>query len=152
MTLSTAAMARDSVALTILKQLGGYRFQAMTGARDYVHDEKSVVMTLGGAGALVSDGGPVLRVPAPRVSAVDTTGAGDAFVGALAARLADGVEDRTRLGACGLVVEQRHDRHHGASARMRAGPPVPFRCFGAPTMIVVPAAGSWSRLARFSIP
>jgi len=47
----------------------------------------SVVMTLGGAGALVSEGGPVLRIPAPRVTPVDTTGAGDAFVGALAARL-----------------------------------------------------------------
>jgi ribokinase len=59
----------------------------------------SVVMTLGGAGALVSDGGPALRVPAPRVTAVDTTGAGDAFVGALAARLAYGelLDDAVRF-------------------------------------------------------
>ena len=50
----------------------------------------SVVMTLGGTGALFSDGGEVLAVPAPRVAVVDTTGAGDAFVGALAARLQAG--------------------------------------------------------------
>ncbi len=59
----------------------------------------SVVMTLGGAGALVSDGGPIRRIPAPRVAAVDTTGAGDAFVGALAARLlaTDTFEDAVRF-------------------------------------------------------
>jgi ribokinase len=59
----------------------------------------SVVMTLGGAGALVSDGGPVRRISAPRVEAVDTTGAGDAFVGALAARLlaTDTLEDAARF-------------------------------------------------------
>ncbi|MHA7283073.1 ribokinase [Arthrobacter sp. TMS2-4] len=50
----------------------------------------SVVMTLGDAGALVADGGALHRVPAPPVAAVDTTGAGDAFVGALAAQLAAG--------------------------------------------------------------
>ncbi|TKV27359.1 ribokinase [Arthrobacter sp. NamB2] len=60
---------------------------------------KSVVMTLGGAGALVSDGGPIGQVPAPRVPTVDTTGAGDAFVGALAARLAAGqpLDDAVRF-------------------------------------------------------
>lgn len=50
----------------------------------------AVVITLGASGAIFSDGGPALRVPAPPVRAVDTTGAGDAFVGALSARLAAG--------------------------------------------------------------
>ncbi|TYC98428.1 ribokinase [Arthrobacter echini] len=59
----------------------------------------SVVMTLGAAGALVSDGGGIIAVPAPRVDAVDSTGAGDAFVGALAVRLAEGsgLEDSVRF-------------------------------------------------------
>ncbi len=59
----------------------------------------SVVMTLGAAGALVCDAGGTIAVPAPRVDAVDTTGAGDAFVGALAVRLADGsgLEDSVRF-------------------------------------------------------
>lgn len=51
----------------------------------------SVVMTIGGDGALVSEGeGDVVHVPSPQVEVVDTTGAGDAFVGGLATRLAKG--------------------------------------------------------------
>jgi ribokinase len=50
----------------------------------------SVVVTLGGAGAVVVHDGAAHHVPAPAVSVRDTTGAGDAFVGALAARLATG--------------------------------------------------------------
>jgi ribokinase len=51
---------------------------------------RCVVITLGGDGALVQDGERVERFPAPRVEVVDTTGAGDAFCGAMAARLAAG--------------------------------------------------------------
>ncbi|WUN45219.1 sugar kinase [Streptomyces sp. NBC_00306] len=48
------------------------------------------VVTLGAGGALVAESGEITaRVPAPRASAVDSTGAGDAFTGTfLAARLA----------------------------------------------------------------
>jgi ribokinase len=51
---------------------------------------RSVVVTLGGAGAVAWAEGALHRVEAPAVTAVDTTGAGDAFVGALAAALAAG--------------------------------------------------------------
>ncbi|MER7701509.1 ribokinase [Kitasatospora sp. NPDC097605] len=53
---------------------------------------RSVVVTLGADGALLKEAhGPgVLHVPAPRVDAVDTVGAGDTFCGALADSLGRG--------------------------------------------------------------
>jgi ribokinase len=63
-----------------------------------------LLVTLGARGAaLVTESGVVERVAAGTVAAVDTTGAGDAFVGAFAFGLASGLDERTavRLGiAC----------------------------------------------------
>ena len=51
---------------------------------------RSTVITLGGAGAAFAGHDAAGIVPAPRVPALDTTGAGDAFVGALSLALARG--------------------------------------------------------------
>lgn len=48
------------------------------------------MITLGSAGSLVVDAFGSTSVPAHRVPVVDTTGAGDAFVGAVACELARG--------------------------------------------------------------
>jgi ribokinase len=45
---------------------------------------KQVIITLGERGCLLVDDAHVVHAPAPVVKAVDTTGAGDAFVGSLA--------------------------------------------------------------------
>jgi ribokinase len=50
----------------------------------------AVVVTLGDAGAVLGEAGSAVGIPAHPVSAVDSTGAGDAFCGALAAALAAG--------------------------------------------------------------
>jgi ribokinase len=50
----------------------------------------TVVVTLGAQGVLACGSGPPVRVSTPAVAAIDTTGAGDAFNGALAVALTEG--------------------------------------------------------------
>ena len=48
----------------------------------------NLIVTLGEGGAASIAKGSIVKIPAPKVKAVDTTGAGDAFVGAFAYGLA----------------------------------------------------------------
>ncbi len=94
----------------------GEKVEGEEGARAAARDllvlgPRSVVITLGSAGALVAEGETMTHVPAPEVEVVDTTGAGDAFVGALAARLAfgdtlpDAAAYAARAGAAAVTKE-----------------------------------------------
>lgn len=69
----------------------------------------AVVATLGARGAVVVTGQDVTEVPALAANVVDTTGAGDCFVGTLAARLARGEElveaARYAAAASSLCIE-----------------------------------------------
>ena len=82
---------------------------------------KVVVQTLGAAGAVASRGGTeVVRVPALDVVAVDTVGAGDTFVGTLAAELAGGASLEDALGlatAAGSVATTRRGGQPGIPTR-----------------------------------
>jgi ribokinase len=65
-----------------------------------------LAVTLGEHGAIVGEYGHVTEVPAPSASVVDTTGAGDAFVGGFATGLSRGWDGAraARLGcACGAL-------------------------------------------------
>jgi ribokinase len=73
---------------------------------------RSVVITRGARGAVVAGGSGVTEVPSPEVKAVDTTGAGDAFTGALSLRLARGA---------GLAEAARFAARVGAAAVRREG-------------------------------
>jgi ribokinase len=64
---------------------------ALAAALASRHPHLDVVVTAGAAGACVARGRGVQHVPAPRAEqVVDTTGAGDAFIGALVWRLREG--------------------------------------------------------------
>ena len=68
-----------------------------------------VLVTLGAEGALLLDGDRVERLPAPEVDVVDTTGAGDAVNGALAAELAAGrpLRDSVHLALTAAALSTR---------------------------------------------
>lgn len=92
------------IGLTDLLVLNETEFAQMTGAAglpegpaleaalaDALPDVAILVLTRGPEGALVREGRAVFAVPGHRVAARDTTGAGDCFVGVLAASLALGL-------------------------------------------------------------
>jgi ribokinase len=77
-----------------------------------------VLVTLGADGALLLDG-DAERIPAPRVDAVDTTGAGDTVNGALAAELAAGRElrDAVRFALAAAALSTTAEGARGGMPR-----------------------------------
>jgi ribokinase len=73
--------------------LGGTESDPLAAARGFLdRGAKRIVLTLGERGCVVVTADGARTIPAPRVNAVDTTGAGDAFVGSLAVDLAAGLD------------------------------------------------------------
>jgi ribokinase len=91
--------------------------QARAAVVDLVGRCRSVVVTVGAAGAVVGQGTDIEVVPTEPVTAVDTTGAGDAFTGALAAALGAG---------CDLVEAVRIGVRAGTHAVCRPGAQASF--------------------------
>jgi ribokinase len=63
-----------------------------------------VIITLGEKGALLASRDGVELLPAFRVATVDTTGAGDAFIGSFAAFLGEGLSERDALERANLYA------------------------------------------------
>jgi ribokinase len=65
---------------------------------------RRVVITLGARGSLVADATGHTHIPAFPITCLDTTGAGDAFIGSLAAFLAEGTHEQEALSRANLYA------------------------------------------------
>jgi ribokinase len=65
---------------------------------------KQVIITLGAEGAILGSRGRTRHVPAFAMKAIDTTGAGDAFIGSFATFLSRGVEEEEAVGRANLYA------------------------------------------------
>jgi len=100
---------------------------ALDAAADlHAQGARHVIVTLGARGVAYVDAQSRLLMPAPIAHAIDTTAAGDTFVGALAVALAEGVSPDTAIefGQAAAAV---------SVTRLGAQPSIPFRSeLGAP--------------------
>ena len=80
--------------------------------------DQTICVTLGKRGVLALAASEEFAVPGRAVQAVDTTGAGDCFVGALAAQLAEGAALRAALAFANIAASV-------SVQRMGAGPSMP---------------------------
>jgi ribokinase len=103
--------------------LGG-SVEGLAGARSaaaaLAATARSAVVTTGAAGAVVAAGRDCTHVPAPEVDVVDTTGAGDAFTGALAVAMGAG-RDLVTAARWGIAVASYSVSRPGAQASYPRG-------------------------------
>lgn len=96
---------------TEAEQFTGIRVDAVedcrkAAAKFFEMGVKKVIITLGVRGAYFTDGSEEIFVPALKVKAVETTGAGDAFNGGLATAIAEGMpmETALRFATCTAAI------------------------------------------------
>ena len=82
--------------------------------------DQIVCVTLGKRGVVALVDGDTIAIAGRAVTAIDSTGAGDCFVGALAARLAEGEDIREALEYANVAASI-------CVQRMGAGPSMPTR-------------------------
>ena len=91
--------------------------EAETAARQLLAQGMgAAVITLGAKGALIVKPAETQHVPGQQVEVVDTTGAGDAFNGALAVALAEGKELVEAVGFSNAAAALQVTRYGAASA------------------------------------
>ncbi len=110
---------------TEAEQFTGVKVDSIDGcraaaARFFEMGVKNVVITLGVRGAYYTDGTTELTVPAIKVKAVETTGAGDAFNGGFATAIAEGmpVEVALKFATCTSAI---------SVTRLGSSPSMPYR-------------------------
>lgn len=97
-------------------------------------EDQTICVTLGKRGVLALARGEPVFVPGRDVTAIDTTGAGDCFVGALAARLANGASLREALGYANVAASI-------CVQRMGAAPSMPTAAEVAAIVNPAPSSG-----------
>ena len=106
----------DNIDYLILNEFEG---QSLSGKKDCdeavdvlrkLNENGAVVMTLGGDGVIYADKNEKIKVPAFKVSAVDTTGAGDTFTGYFLSEILSGANPKkalTTASAASAIVVQK---------------------------------------------
>ena len=110
--LADVLVVNEPEAATLVPEAPGGVLGALEAARLLRTHCSAVVITLGRHGAVWADQRGQGHVPSPEVQALDTTGAGDAFAGALCAALHEGAD---------LYTAVRFACAAGASAATRPG-------------------------------
>jgi ribokinase len=114
-----------------IERLVGRKVSSLTDARAAAaslleRGVKAVALTMGSEGAVIADRSQTAHVPAVKVDAVDTTGAGDAFTAALTVSLCEGLSLRQsaeRASLAAALAVTRVGAQTSFARRAELGPP-----------------------------